>query len=173
MPSPHLPLAAILALALVTPPTLHAESSVTAQDAFARLKTMTGTWTATNPEMAEDSVHEYQLSANGTVVMETMNPGTDHEMINMFHLDGDELVLTHYCAGGNQPTMRLDRATATAEEWRFDFTGGTNLDPETDPHIHNARFAFVDENHVTAWWTAKNEGQETPVEISLTRQRSE
>lgn len=39
-----------------------------------------------------------------------MQPGTDHEMINMDHLDCEDLVLTRYRAGGNQPRMRLDRA---------------------------------------------------------------
>ncbi len=49
-------------------------------------------------------------------------------MINMYHLDGDDLVLTHYCAGGNQPHMKLDRASATSGKLQFDFIGGTNLD---------------------------------------------
>jgi hypothetical protein len=68
-------------------------------------------------------------SAGGSVVMETMMAGTDYEMINMYHLDGDDLVLTHYCAGGNQPTMRLDRAKATATELPFVFTGGPTSTP--------------------------------------------
>ncbi len=47
-------------------------------------------------------------TADGTVVMETMDSGNpDHEMINMYHLGGNEFVLTHYCAGNNQPIMRL------------------------------------------------------------------
>ena len=27
------------------------------------------------------------------------------DMISMFNLDGDRVVLTHYCAAGNQPRM--------------------------------------------------------------------
>ena len=59
--------------------------------------------------MTPGVVHEFKTSAAGTVVMETMNPGTGHEMINMYHVDGDDLLLTHYCAGNNQPRMRLNR----------------------------------------------------------------
>ena len=35
-------------------------------------------------------------------------------MINMYHMDGDDLVLTHYCAGGNQPTMKLNTENSSA-----------------------------------------------------------
>ncbi len=35
-----------------------------------------------------------------------MYPGMEHEMTNMYTLDGNTLVMTHYCAGGNQPRMR-------------------------------------------------------------------
>ncbi len=28
-------------------------------------------------------------------------------MITMFHMDGDRLLMTHYCGAGNQPRMKL------------------------------------------------------------------
>ncbi len=48
----------------------------------------------------------FKLLSGGSAVRETMFPGTDHEMTNMYHLDGHDLVLTHYCAEGNQSRMR-------------------------------------------------------------------
>ncbi len=103
-------------------------------------------------------VHEIQVSAAGTVVMETMNPGTEHEMINMYHLDNDDLVLTHYCAGGNQPTMRLDRDASTAERLVFDFTGGTNLDPATDHFIHDMELGIHADGKVESTWNSWGDG---------------
>ncbi|MCK7511304.1 MAG: hypothetical protein MZV70_49445 [Desulfobacterales bacterium] len=50
----------------------------------------------------------YRITANGSVVLETLFPGTDHEMLTLYHLDNDRLGLTHYCAMGNQPRMELD-----------------------------------------------------------------
>lgn len=135
---------------------------VETQTAFDRLKTLAGTWNGTpegQGEAAEaeaehkgEVVHEFRVSAAGTVVMETMMPGTDHEMINMYYVDGDDLVLTHYCAGGNQPRMRLDRDQSTAEKLVFDFAGGSNLDPAVDGHIHAAKITWVDDDHLESVW---------------------
>ncbi len=139
------------------------------QAAFDRLKTLEGTWhgTASGADGAEGKVtHVFRNSAAGTVVMETMNPGVEgHEMINMYHLDGDDLVLTHYCAGNNQPTMCL--AESSGNEMRFDFTGGTNLDPEKDAHIHVAKLVLVDADTLESSWTGYNEGNEAGVQTFL------
>ena len=151
----------VLAL-IVTSPSVASE--LTAQQVFDQLKGLKGTWEG-QPEGQGDKAeaeaeasgpvtHEIQVSAAGTVVMETMGPGTDHEMINMYHLDGDDLLLTHYCAGGNQPQMRLDLDQSTADLLVFDFVGGTNLDSATDHYIGSARIEIVDTDHMESVWGA-------------------
>ena len=162
----------ILVAALVSPARCVAEG-VDASAVFEQLKSLAGTWTGTPKAEGHEAeveaeavqqmgevVHQIEVSAAGTVVMETMGPGTAYEMINMYHLDGDDLVLTHYCAGGNQPTMRLDRAHSTAEKLIFDFSGGTNLDPAVDNHIHAARITMVDDGHMESSWTAFQNGEQ-------------
>lgn len=144
--------------------------TLTAQQVFEQLKGLQGTWegepegSGGEAEAEADAVgtvtHEIQVSAAGTVVMETMGPGTEHEMINMYHLDGEELVLTHYCAGGNQPQMRLNREESSADLLVFDFAGGTNLDPETDSFIHSARIQLVDGDHMESIWKSYSAGEE-------------
>lgn len=133
-----------------------------AADAFAKIKTLAGTWTGEGKSFeAEETfavTHTFRVSANASVVMETMNPGTDHEMINMYHMAGDDLVLTHYCAGGNQPTMKLVKADG--DTLVFDFTGGTNLDSAADGHIHAGRLVFVDADTIRSDWIAYNQGEE-------------
>ena len=49
-----------------------------------------------------------RTTGGGSAVTETLFPGTAHEMMSVYHMDGDDLVLTHYCAGGNQPRMMLE-----------------------------------------------------------------
>ena len=137
---------------------------MTAKQVLDQLKSLDGTWKGEPEGQGEEAeaeakaagpvTHEIQVSAAGTVVMETMNPGTEHEMINMYHLDGDDLLLTHYCAGGNQPQMRLDLGQSTADLLVFDFIGGTNLDPATDHYIGSARIQVVDSDHLKSVWGA-------------------
>lgn len=144
--------------------------TLTAQQGFEQLKGLAGTWegepegegeeAAAEADAAGTVTHEIQVSAAGTVVMETMAPGTAHEMINMYHLDGEDLLLTHYCAGGNQPRMRLNREQSSADLLVFDFAGGTNLDPEVDNHIHSARIQMVDGDHMESVWKAYAAGEE-------------
>jgi len=136
----------------------HAAMSAAATPAatiFERLKGLNGSWkeVAESTEASgEEAFETFRVSAAGTVVMETMFPGTEHEMINMYHLDGDDLVLTHYCAGGNQPTMRLAEISEDGRTLHFEFTGGTNLDPAVDPHIHETTLTFLDPNTFEARW---------------------
>jgi hypothetical protein len=144
-----------------------------ARAAFDKLKALAGDWYATSDAMpGERGDHRIRVSAGGSVVMETMMAGTDYEMINMYHLDGDDLVLTHYCAGGNQPTMRLDRAKATATELPFVFTGGTNLDPATDQHIHDTVITLRDDGSVVAHWSSYSAGEKGE-DLVITLRRAE
>ncbi len=156
----------LIAIALSAVPAAHA--GVDAAATFDQLKALEGTWTGTPEGMGEAAeeaemmpavVHEFKTSAAGTVVMETMNPGTDHEMINMYHLDGDDLVLTHYCAGGNQPKMRLNREASSADNLVFDFAGGTNLDPSVDQHIHSANIRMLDDGSLDSIWQSHAGGE--------------
>ena len=87
-------------------------------------------------------------------------------------LEGNDLVLTHYCAGGNQPTMRLDRAKATATELPFVFTGGTNLDPATDQHIHDTVITLRDDGTVVAHWSSYSAGEKGE-DLVITLRRAE
>ena len=161
----------LLAVLLACAGTATAEQDAfDAQAAFDRLGEMAGTWTGDakgEGEAAEETegddmsvTHTFELSANGSVVMETMNPGTEHEMINMYHLDGDDLILTHYCAGGNQPRMRIVADKSSADHFVFDFDGGTNLDPAVDPHIHAARIQFQEDGVVDSIWLSQVGGED-------------
>ncbi len=146
-----------------------ATAEISASEAFDGLKAMAGEWrgkAAGEGAEAEASAsehleahHRFRVSAAGTTVMEIMGPDTPHEMINMYHLDGDELVLTHYCASGNQPTMRLDRAASSGDHLVFDFTGGTNLDAAVDVHIHSAEIRLLADGTVDSVWMGWQGGE--------------
>ena len=127
---------------------------VEAKAAFDKLKTLAGSWDTKGEGHGHSGKIDYKVTGNGSVVMETFFPGTDHEMISMYHLDGDELRLTHYCAARNQPRMKLDRAKSTPDLLIFAFDGGTNFDPAKDIHIHGGQIAFKGPGKVEAVWDA-------------------
>ena len=122
--------------------------------AFEMLKGLAGTWDAETPD--GEGVIRYRVASAGSVVIEELFPGTDHEMMTVYHMDGDELVATHYCSAGNQPRFKLDAATSTGETLAFGFNGGTNMKP-SDGHIHQGSVRLVDADHVEEeWWFWKD-----------------
>src|SRR5436190_1889073 len=64
-----------------------------------RFKQLEGEWNSKG--MHDGKEHEmrviYKVTAGGSAVVETVDPGTPHEMVTVIHADGDALALTHYC----------------------------------------------------------------------------
>ncbi|HZN61328.1 MAG TPA: hypothetical protein VFC90_02875 [Planctomycetota bacterium] len=122
-----------------------------------RLKKLVGTWQADTKQMGKVNV-TYRVVSGGSTVMETIMPGQPHEMVTMYHLDGDDLVLTHYCAIGNQPRMKAQK---DSKEGTLDFrcVGGSNMKCDTDAHMHSAFFTFKDDDNFTAEWGLMKDGK--------------
>ncbi len=123
------------------------------------LKGLAGDWV----EIGKDGkptdriVSSFRVTAGGTAIQETMCPGTEKEMVTMYHLDGNDLVLTHYCTLGNQPRLKAEPGD---DERRivFKFNGGTNLKSDGDLHIDHATLTLIDKDHFRAHWTACKDG---------------
>lgn len=115
-----------------------------------RLKAMAGTWVEAGKDgkPTDKVVSVIKVTAGGSAVYETSFPGSPMEMISVYHLDGADLVMTHYCALGNQPRLKAD-PKAPANQLKFVFAGGTNFDPARDTHMHAATLTFADDDHVT------------------------
>jgi len=126
--------------------------------AFERLKSLVGDWQGAVTPTGQPAAIRYELGSGGTIVRELLFPGTEHEMLNVYHLVDGQLVATHYCAMGNQPHFKLQ--AATADELVFAFAGGTNFVPEKDPHIHDGRIKFVAADRIEEDWTAFAAGKQ-------------
>ncbi|MDP6538332.1 MAG: hypothetical protein QF903_04405 [Planctomycetota bacterium] len=125
---------------------------------FERFVALEGDWRITGGDHTVGATHTYRTIANGSAVVETIFPGQPHEMVTVYHLDGPSLVLTHYCALGNQPRMVAE--PGEGDVVRFLFDSGGNLAADTDPHMHDARFTFVDAERFTSTWTQWDGGVE-------------
>lgn len=134
-------------------------AGIEAKAAFERLKSLAGEWTFEASGGKQTAKVVYRVTSNGSVVMETLFAGTDHEMVSMYHVDGSALRMTHYCAAGNQPRMKLDAKASSPDLLIFDFDGGTNLDPAKDMHMHSGRIRFLDGGRVEAEWDGYNNGK--------------
>ena len=131
--------------------------SVTAAQQFEKIKSLEGTW-KTVPGSPMEATIVYRAVGGGTTVQETIFPGAPHEMVTMYHLDGDTLMLTHYCAAGNQPTMRA-LPSNDPSEIRWEFVRLSNGDPAKDMHMHDAVVRFGDDGHVRARWSGWENGK--------------
>ncbi|MFN8138741.1 MAG: hypothetical protein U0R49_02965 [Fimbriimonadales bacterium] len=146
--------AIFLAAVSHTAPTTSADE--TAKRAFDKMKTLVGKWEGKMGEGADamPATVEYKLTGSGSALVETLGPGSPFEMVSVYHMDGDNLVMTHYCGAGNQPSMKFKPAK-DANVLFFDFVKGSNMKP-TDMHMHNVAFTFDGADHVTAVWQAYN-----------------
>jgi hypothetical protein len=140
------------------------KGGVDAKTAFKQIKTLAGTWKGQvsgehqDHHKGENTV-TYKLTGGGSALVETQFPGEAHEMVSVYHLDGDDLRMTHYCAVGNQPRVKLDRANSTPDHLIFVFDGGTNLDPKKDMHIHGLEITFRKDGKVDSAWEGYQEGK--------------
>ncbi|MGH9602147.1 MAG: hypothetical protein ACRD24_07125 [Terriglobales bacterium] len=125
--------------------------------AFEQLKKLEGVWEvdfgqkATVP--AEAVMVRFDLIARGSVLRETNGAGTPDEMITLYHLDGDTVVSAHYCAGGNQSTVRAKNATA--KEIVFPEASVTNLAPGAS-YMRLERVEFLAPDSVRFVWSSVN-----------------
>jgi hypothetical protein len=124
-------------------------------------KQLAGEWVGAAPAHLKDAKElrvTYKVTAHGTTVVETIFPGTEHEMVTVIHEDGDDLLLTHYCMLGNQPQMKAP-AKGDGNKIEFKFVRATNLKSEKDPHMHDATFTFVDKDTLKVEWTHYKDGK--------------
>jgi hypothetical protein len=141
----------------------HAATGVSALDPIKQLE---GDWVgkAGHDGQQVDAAVSYHVTANGSAVMETLFPGTPHEMVTIYTVDKGALVLTHYCALGNQPRMRARKSSAL-NELAFEFAGGAGINPAKDEHMHAVRLRFVDADHLQSEWTDWKGGKPSEVMV--------
>lgn len=181
-PSRFLPLALLLTLPTMAMASgAHETSQSTgpsdAQKAFTMLKTVAGSWvgplttTPTEPSVegkfAQLSLRETSMG-NALVHEMSISSRPDHP-VTMFYLEGDRLLMTHYCDAGNRPRMagKLSPDGKTLEFEYLDLSGGDKYG-----HMHHAVFTFIDDTRHTEEWTYMMPGDK-PVRARFDLQRTQ
>jgi hypothetical protein len=127
---------------------------------FERLKKLVGNWVVADKDgKPTDQVQSvFRLTGGGSALHETIFPGQAMEMVSVYHMDGDELMMTHYCALGNQPKMKAD-PKSKENTIHFAFAGGSNFDPAKDLHMHESTLTFINDDTLEMSGVAWDKGQ--------------
>ena len=141
-----------------------------AQKSFAQLKALAGAWQG--PITVDPPQDDMKNGTLGQVILRVTSRGNAlvHEMydpskpddptqndhpLTMLYLDGDRLILTHYCDAGNRPRM-IARPSTDGKKIEFDFadlSGGNEYG-----HMYHAVFTIIDNNHHIEDWTYMTPG---------------
>jgi hypothetical protein len=136
--------------------TAFASAQTDAQKAFTAIKTLPGTWQGTTSNGPVEVT--YKTVSDGSAVMSEILGHDD--MVSLIHLDGpDKLLLTHYCAVGNQPRMQAS-VSPDGKMITFNFLDATNLSTPDAGHMQKMILTIVDDNHHTEEWVFGDHGKE-------------
>ncbi len=110
--------AAAVVFSQETPKTISPQSD--AQKAFEKLKTLSGSWQGTVMNIPINFT--IRAASSGTVILQEGNTEKgppDHE-ITMFYVEGDRLLVTHYCDAGNRARLE-GKMSADGKSIEFSF----------------------------------------------------
>ncbi len=142
-----------------------------AQAMFDQVKGLAGTWEMTDDKGQKHVGVVYQVVSNGSAVCEQMMPGTNEAMVNMYHLDGDRLLVTHYCGMGNQPRMAA-RTQKDPHSIVFEFESVTNVRSPHELQMSALELEIPDHDHLTQKWTSMQDGKVSDHAVfAMTRKR--
>jgi hypothetical protein len=153
----------VLVVALVSLATAALAQS-DAQKSFDKMKTLAGTWegkVTTDPPMEGMASNArvqvtLRITSKGNALVHEMKGAGDPDdptkydhPVTMFYVDGDRLLLTHYCDAGNRPRMAAQTwADGKPLEFAFvDVSGSTQRG-----HMDHAAFTSNDANHHVEDW---------------------
>ena len=138
-----------------------------AQRSFDQLKSLAGSWEGKN-SMGQSVQVSYRMTAGGSALMSEI-VGHGETMITMINVDGpNRLLLTHYCAVGNQPRMQAS-ASPDGKTITFNFLDATNLDNPQSGHMDHVVIALLGADHHIEQWNFIDHGKEIKEFFDLTR----
>jgi hypothetical protein len=126
------------------------------EKSFDRLKTLAGAWEGTYEGKPEEVSLRITSSGN-TFVHEATQAGVDADPVTMFYVEGDRLLLTHYCDAGNRPRM-VGKFSPDGKKLEFDVVDVAGLNSTQYGHMQRVVFTMIDANHHAEDWIFKVAG---------------
>ena len=145
--------------------------------ALARIAALAGDWAGT-AEWTGARTGSYSLKARyymtgmgSAVVEDLISENGVPSMSSVYHLDGADLRMTHYCGTRNQPRLKASKIDSAAGAVDFAFVDVTNLVSPDAPHVTGLELRFGDEDHFTMTFLFEGGGKSSRERISLQRAR--
>ena len=154
----------LVASAVAEPP----KQAIQTPASFDIFKSLVGEWTQAGSGSEKASV-SYELVAGGTALVERMDPGTPHSMVTVYYPDGNRILMTHYCAAGNQPRMA---GKGDAKSFAFKMIDITNQATKNAPHMASLTLTFVDGDHLVQEWGYVHDGKTDIHKFEFERKKS-
>jgi hypothetical protein len=88
----------------------------------------------------------YRMTGNGSALMENLGDGSTTRMTSVYHLDGRELRMSHFCTG-NQPRLKARDVKPAVRRLHFEFVDATNLE-EGEAHVRTVQVELTDQRHL-------------------------
>jgi hypothetical protein len=160
-------LASVIAAVFVVAPQAAAQEGIDSAAAFARLKTLAGTWEVTDKATGRTSTWTYEMTGRGTTLIEGAGG-----MMTAYHLDKGTLVLTHFCGAGNQPRMRIKSVTDGGKRISFEMYDITNLATPDSYYTNSLDVVLLSDDRVELAYGGTTAGRKSTQTFALTRKSS-
>jgi len=142
--------------------------------ALSQIKALIGNWSGTfqwtGGRHDSGSMNAtYYLTGNGSAIVENLAIESTPVMTSVYHLDGRDLRMTHFCGAQNQPRLKARRIDLDRGAIDFEFVDATNLRSPDAPHVHGLEIRLIDTNHLTLTFLFQSGSVESREEINLKR----
>jgi hypothetical protein len=159
--------------------TAYAAEETPSDQMFGRLQALVGSWEGTfewsGARKAKGTLKAtYSLTANGSALVENLIMGETQvpSMTSVYHLDGADLRMTHYCAARNQPRLKathIDVAKGVAD---FGFVDVTNVGAANPGYVDAFEVQILDTNQIHLRFDFGGGGPKAVEDISLRRAKA-
>ena len=152
-----------------------APDSSPAGAAMEKLRGLAGEWEGpfewTGARSDKGTMHaSYFVTGRGSAVVETLSePGGAPTMSTVYHRDGADLRLTHFCGAQNQPRLKAARIDPAQGALDFDFVDATYLASHDAPHVTGLQVRFLGPDRLNLTFRFEAGGKLSYERIDLTR----
>ena len=126
---------------------------------YERLWHLTGTWQAESTKGWGNQIRYYPMAQGSVLVEDDPQGDRANSMMSCIAMDGNRLLLTHWCHAGNAPRLCADVAKATADSITFTFLDGGNLASRDVGHMDEVTFTLQGTDRFATTWKWYQDGK--------------